>query len=55
MSTRDPERGVPFMPAPPLVAQRDDGTYEVGIDGLGPFPTRTFAEAVASQAGRAAR
>jgi hypothetical protein len=35
---------------PPIV-QRDDGQFEIGVDGLGPFPTRTFAEAVARAGG----
>jgi hypothetical protein len=36
-------------PCPPLVVQRDDGMFEIGIgiDPAGPFETRTFAEEVA--------
>ena len=32
----------------PGIFQRDDGAYEIGLDGLGPFPTRAFAESVAA-------
>jgi hypothetical protein len=41
--------------APPVIAQRDDGLYQVGLDdetARGPFPTRTFAQAVAHKAVR---
>jgi hypothetical protein len=31
------------------VVERDDGLFEIGVDGDGPFPTRIFAEAVASK------
>ena len=30
------------------VFQRDDGLFEIGLDGAGPFESRGFAEAVAS-------
>ena len=33
--------------ANPLIVQRDDGLFEIGLDGAGPFETRAFAEAVA--------
>jgi hypothetical protein len=49
----------------PDIFQRDDGTYEVGLDGAGPFPSpqfardvwwasRAFAQAVAAKTGAAA-
>jgi hypothetical protein len=33
----------------PDIYQRDDGAFEVGLDGDGPFPTRAFAESVAAR------
>lgn len=35
-------------PVANLVFQRDDGLFEIGLNGAGPFPTRSFAEAIAS-------
>jgi hypothetical protein len=39
-------------PFPGLIVERDDGLYQIGLDddALGPFPTRSFAEAVAGEA-----
>jgi len=39
--------------APPLICERDDGQYQIGIGdaAAGPFPTRAFAESVAAQCG----
>jgi len=35
---------VPVVPSPPIadIHQRDDGAFEIGIDGLGPLPSRRF-------------
>jgi hypothetical protein len=46
-ATRSPDDD--RQPGPPLVFQRDDGMYEIGLDldAPGPFETRTFAESVA--------
>lgn len=30
------------------IVQRDDGKFEIGIDGAGPFPSRRLAETVAA-------
>ena len=43
------ERDTPFIVAPLLVIERDDGQFQIGLDAesaLGPFETRHFAEAV---------
>jgi hypothetical protein len=40
---------LPTIDAPPLVVERDDGQFQIGLDAesaLGPFETRDFAEAV---------
>jgi hypothetical protein len=34
----------------PCIYERDDGRFQIGIDGPGPFETRRFAEAVANRA-----
>jgi hypothetical protein len=39
------ERSLVGMPG---IFRRDDGAYEIGLDGAGPFPTRGFAERVAA-------
>ena len=33
----------------PDIHQRDDGAFEIGVDGFGPFPTLAFAAAVATK------
>jgi hypothetical protein len=39
----------PFIASPPLVIERDDGLFQLGLDdesSLAPFATRNFAEQV---------
>jgi hypothetical protein len=37
--------------SPPLIIERDDGRYQIGLndDAAGPFESRLFAEAVAAR------
>jgi hypothetical protein len=42
----------PYAPSiVPLIVERDDGGYQIGLhdDAPGPFPNRQFAQAVAEQ------
>lgn len=47
--TRRSDSSHPFQPAVAQIRERDDGWFEIGIDGPGPFPTRGFAQAVAAR------
>jgi hypothetical protein len=51
ITTVDRFADCPQRPCPPLVVERDDGMFEIGIetDPEGPFPTRRFAESVAAR------
>ena len=44
------------VPSPIPIIERDDGQFQIGIvdDAPGPFPTRAFACAVATQRAEAA-
>jgi len=49
-STRSERQPGPHFSIAETVAaihQRDDGAFEIGLNGPGPFPTRAFAMAVA--------
>jgi hypothetical protein len=37
---------------PPLIVERDDGRFQIGLhdDAPGPFPTRSFAQSVIREA-----
>jgi len=46
------------VPPPPIIVERDDGKFQIGISdegAPGPFETRSFAQAVAKQRAEAAR
>lgn len=53
--TVDKREGLPVIPSPPLVVERDDGKFQVGIDdetAAGPFDSRAHAESVRLQQSR---
>jgi hypothetical protein len=44
-----PVSATPFIPSPPIIVERDDGQYQIGLndDAAGPFESRRFAESFA--------
>jgi hypothetical protein len=49
---RKPAEPTPSPIFPPYIIERDDGMFEIVPNGAGPFPTRTFANAVWLQQAR---